>query len=84
MTVNEWYLPYLNKLVDQCNNTCQHSVNKKPTNADNSALTEKVKANPKAAKFKVNERVRITKYTNIFSKGYTEIGQEKHWFCFEN
>ena len=27
---------------------------------------------PKAPKFKVNDRVRITKYNNIFSKGYTE------------
>ena len=38
MTVNEWHLSYLNKLVDQCSNTCQHSINIKPTNADNSAL----------------------------------------------
>ena len=28
--------------------------------------------NPKATKFKVNDRVRITKYKNIFSEGYTE------------
>ena len=45
---------------------------KKPINADYSALTEKIETNPKAPKFKVNDRVRITKYKNIFSKGYTE------------
>ena len=28
--------------------------------------------NPKALKFNVNDRVRITKYKNILSKGYTE------------
>ena len=28
--------------------------------------------NPKAPKFKVNDRVRITKYKNIFSKDYTK------------
>ena len=28
--------------------------------------------NPKAPKFKVNYRRRITNYKNIFSKGYTE------------
>ena len=28
--------------------------------------------NSKAPKFKVNDRVRIAKYKNIFSKGYTE------------
>ena len=28
--------------------------------------------------FKVDVRVRITKYKNIFSKGYNNIGQEKY------
>ena len=43
MTANarKSYLPYLNKLVDQYNNTYHHSINKKPINADYSALTEK-------------------------------------------
>ena len=62
----------MNKLVDQYNNTYYHSINKKPVNADYSALTEKIETNPKASKFKVNNRVRITKYKNIFSKAYTE------------
>ena len=35
-------------------------------------MTEKIKTNPKLPKFKVNDRVTITKYKNIFSKGYTE------------
>ena len=33
---------------------------------------KKIETNHKAPKFKVNDRVRITKYDNIFSKGYTE------------
>ena len=33
-------------------------------------MTEKIETNPKAPKF--NDIVRITKYKNIFSKGYTE------------
>ena len=45
---------------------------KKPINADSFALTEKIETSSKASKFKVNDRVRITKYKNIFSKGYTE------------
>ena len=57
---------YLNKLVDQYNNTYHHFINKKPINADYSALTEKIETNLKAP------RVRITKYKNIFGKGYTE------------
>ena len=66
------YFSYLNKFVDQCNNTYHHSIGKKPISADCSALNEKIKTNPKAPKFKVNDRLRITKYENIFSKGYTK------------
>ena len=62
----------MNKLVDQYNNTYHHSINKKAINTDYSALTEKIEANSKAPKFKLNDIVRITKYTNIFSKAYTE------------
>ena len=36
------------------------------------ALTEKIETNPKALKFKINDRVRSTKYKNIFSKVYTK------------
>ena len=74
MTANDSksYLPYLNKLVDQYNNTYHHYINKKPINADYSALTEKIETNPKAPKFKVNDRVRIIIHKNIFCKGYTE------------
>ena len=74
MTANDSksYLSYLNKLVDQYNNTYHHSINKKSINADYSALTEKIETNPKTPKFKASDRVRITKYKNIFSKGYTE------------
>ena len=57
MTVNDnkTYLPYLNKIVDQCNNTYHHSSNKKPIDPNYSALTEKIKTNHKAPKFKMLE-----------------------------
>ena len=66
------HLPYFNKLVDQYNNTYHHSINKKPINANYSALTQNIEMNSRAPKFKVNDTVRITKYKNIFSKCYTE------------
>ena len=62
----------MDKLVDQYNNIYHHSVNKKPINVDYFALTEKIETNLKASKFKVKDRVRITKYKNVFSKGNTE------------
>ena len=54
------YIIYLNKLLDQYNNAYHHFINKKPFNADYSALTEKNETNPKAPKFKVIKRIRIT------------------------
>ena len=44
MTANyiKFYVSYLNKLVGQYNNTYHHSVNKKPIDADYSALTAKI------------------------------------------
>ena len=74
MAANEskFYLSYLNKLDDQYNNTCHHSINKKPINTSYSALTEKIESNLKAPKFRVNHRVGITMYNSIFIKGYTE------------
>ena len=74
---SKYYLPYFNNLVDQCNNTYHHSINKTPINADCSALTEKIETNPKSPKYKVNYRVRVTKYKNIFRKGYTENWSRK-------
>ena len=84
MTANnsKSYLSYLNKLVDQYNNTYHHSINKKPINADCSALTEKIETNPKAPKFKVKYRVRITKYTENWSGKIFIIDsllKTKHW-----
>ena len=74
MTANDSrsYLSYLKNLVDQYNNTYHHSIGKNPINADYSALTGKSETNTKAPKFKVDDRVRITKSKNIFSKDYTE------------
>ena len=74
MTANDRksYLSYLNKLVDQFNNTYNHSINKKTINTDYSALTEKIETNHKAPKFKVNDRARIKKNKNIFRNGFRE------------
>ena len=62
----------MNTLIDQYNNSSNRSINKNPINTYYSDLTEKLEINPKAPKFKVNNRVRITEYKNIFSKCCTE------------
>ena len=47
-------------------------IKKTPINADYSDSTEKIETNSKAPKFKVNDKVRITKYRNVFSKDYAK------------
>ena len=64
MTANDStsYFSHLDKLVDK--NTYHHSIAKKPINANYSALTEKIETNRKTRKFKVNDRVKTTRYKN--------------------
>ena len=74
MTANDSksYLSYLNKLIDEYNNSYHRPIGKKPIGINYSALSEKIETNPRAPKVKVGGRVRITKNKNIFSKGYTK------------
>ena len=58
--------------INQYNSTHHHSINKKHISVDYSTLTDKIESNPKTRQFKVNGRVRITKYKNIFSEGYIQ------------
>ena len=51
----------MNKLVDQYNNTYHYFIGEKLINANYSTLTEKVETNPKAPKFKVNDRAKTSK-----------------------
>ena len=81
MTANDSksYIFYLNKLVEQYNNTYHHSLNKKLINAVYSALTKNSESNPKAPKFEV----RNTKYKDILMKGYTE-NRSREIFIFDS
>ena len=58
---------YSNKLVDQYNH---HSVDKRLINHDYSALNEYIELSHKPSKFKINGRVKLTKYKKTFTKCY--------------
>ena len=47
-------------------------VSKRPFDSDHFVLTEKTESSHKAPTFKVNGRFKISKYKNVFSKGYTK------------
>ena len=61
MTANDSksYLGYLNKLVDECNNTYHPSIGKKSIYAGYSTFTGELEVGHKAPKLKVADRVRI-------------------------
>ena len=55
----------MNKLVDQYNNTYHCFIDKKPVGSHYSDLSEEIESSQKAPKFKVGNKVKITKYKNI-------------------
>ena len=65
---------YINKLDDivvEYNNTYHRTIKMKPINVkDNTYIDFKKEINDKDPKFKVRDHVRISKYKNIFAKGY--------------
>ena len=72
----------LDDIVDKYNNTVHRTIKMKPIEVTDNyyaeynriALNEHLNKNPK---FKVGEDVRISKYKNIFAKGYTPNWSEK-------
>ena len=65
------YYDVLDDVVNKYNNT-KHSTNKmKPIDVENNKRVYIDEHNKKDSKFKVDDRVRISKFKNIFAKGYT-------------
>ena len=78
MTANnsKSYLVNLNE-SDEYNTIYYRFIGNKNIHGDYSALSSKNKSSHKSPKFKVGDRVRITKYKNIYYKGYTENGSKE-------
>ena len=72
------YFDVFNDIVDEYNNT-YHKTNKmKPTDVgDDSFAKYNEESNEKDPKFKVGDHVRISKYKNIFAKGYAPNWSEE-------
>ena len=62
----------LDDIVDEYINTYHRTIKLKPTDVkDNTYINIDKKINDNDPKFKVGDHVRISKYKNIFAKGYT-------------
>ena len=59
------------EIVDEYNNTNHTTIKMKPIDVkDNTYINTSKEINNKAPKFKVGDYIRISKYKNIFAKGY--------------
>ena len=72
------YLPYLNKLLDQYKNNYHHSVNKKPINAEKSALTKKLRRNLMLLNLKLIIESDLLIIITFLAKVPWKIGQEMY------
>ena len=66
------YIVKLDDIVNEYNNKYHTTIKVKPIDIkDNTYINTVKETNDKDPKFKVGDRVRISKYKNIFAKGYT-------------
>ena len=72
------YFDVLDDVVNKCNNTVHRTIKMKPIDVTSDSYAEyNEDFNKKYPKFKVGNHVRILKYKNIFSKGYTPNWSEE-------
>ena len=72
------YINKLDDIVGEYNNTYHRTIKMKPVDVkDNTYIDFKKEVNDKDPKFKVGNHVRISKYKNIFAKGYTPNWSEE-------
>ena len=72
------YIDKLDDIVSEYNNTYHRTNKMKPVDVKNDSFAEyNEESNERDPKFKVGDHVRISKYKNIFAKGYIPNWSEK-------
>ena len=75
---NNVYFDVLDYIVNKYNNTVHITIKMKPADVTSDSYAEyNENSNKKDLKFKVGDHVRISKYKNIFAKGYTPNWSEE-------
>ena len=75
------YIDKIDDIVSEYNNTYHRNIKMKPVDVkDNTYIDFEREVNNKDPKFKVGDGVRISKYKNIFTKGYMPNWSEEV-FC---
>ena len=65
------YYDVLDDVVNKYNNTKHSTIKMKPIDVKNNKIVYIDEHNEKDSRFKLGDRVRISKFKNIFAKGYT-------------
>ena len=72
------YIDKLENIINKCNNTYHSTIKMKPVDVrSNTYIDYSKEINNKDPKFKISDFVRISKYKNIFAKGYTPNWSEE-------
>ena len=72
------YLDALDNIVNKYNNTAHRTMKTKPIDVTSDFYAEyNEESNKKNPKFKIGDYIRISKYKNIFAKGYTPNWSEE-------
>ena len=73
------YIDKLDYIVNEYNNTYHRTIKMEPVDVKDNTYIDSIKShsNDKDPKFKVGDHVRISKYKNIFAKGYTPNWSEE-------
>ena len=72
------YFDVLDDIVNKYNNTVHRTIKMKPIDVTDDSYAEyNEDFNKKDPKFKVGDHVKISKYKNIFAKGYTPNWSEE-------
>ena len=77
------YIDKLDDILNRYKNTYHRTIKIKPVDVKDNTYIDSMKArsskevNNKVPRFKVGDHVRISKYTNIFAKGYTSNWSEE-------
>ena len=84
------YFDVLDDIVDEYNNTYHKTIKMKPVDVKNDSFAEykgiasNEESNGKDLKFKVCDHVRISKFENVFAKGYTTNWSEEIFVVKKN
>ena len=72
------YFDVLDDIVNKYNNTVHRTIKMKPIDVTSDSYAEyNEDSNEKDPKFKVGDRIKISKYKNIFAKRYTQNWSEE-------